>query len=255
MRILQRIADRIPGNAPTQYDLFRIAHAEDLLEGYIKTVNEEWPTSLAASYHAERLRFENTMRQFPRWRQFKHNAARNRLDAEQIEAARTFTLEVSMRLEGEEARRIVEPLLPQALKRLANEPSAVEEITSEMPPEAVAPEREHGALDKLQSLSNTLKSIAGLAFSKLKAVGPYAAPFGRGVDKWAKGAGKGFEKAAEKQGPKDGEKLFKWLRRFVIGEAALIAGVPWAGTLATKFPKIFGWLEPVVEFLKHFTLF
>lgn len=68
---------------------------------------------------------------------------------------------------------------------------------------------------------------------------------------YGKGIRKGALAAARKHGPKDGEALFKWARRILIASCA--AGVGYAANLMTLFPKDFGWLRAVFEFLKSMT--
>jgi len=73
------------------------------------------------------------------------------------------------------------------------------------------------------------------------------APFARGIVRYISNLGTGFEKAAEAAGPADGQKLFKWVRRGVLG--AISTGVAWATGLIDTFPKMLGWLQPLIEFL------
>jgi hypothetical protein len=79
---LRRKAEGIPEHAPAQDELFRLAHAKEFLEGYAKTVNEEWPDFLAQRFHALTLHFDRTVRQFPKWRAFVRNANKDRLTSE-----------------------------------------------------------------------------------------------------------------------------------------------------------------------------
>ena len=72
---------------------------------------------------------------------------------------------------------------------------------------------------------------------------------------YATGFGKGLRAAAKKQGPKDGEKAFKWLRRLVIA-GSLSGGVAQTGLfrelaqLIAKYPEAFTWLERVLHYIK-----
>jgi hypothetical protein len=70
---------------------------------------------------------------------------------------------------------------------------------------------------------------------------------------YAKRFGGGFEKAARRQAPKDGEKAFKWLRRLAITGVAGGAGAGAFAQLAqliAKYPEAFGWLERVLHYIK-----
>jgi hypothetical protein len=59
----------------------------------------------------------------------------------------------------------------------------------------------------------------------------------------AKGIGRGVVKAAKKQGPKDGEVVFRWFRRVAIGGAFGL------GPLMAAYPNVFSWLGSVVKYL------
>lgn len=240
VKLLRRVSERIPDTVPTQDELFRVAHIEELLETYSATVNEEWPTLLAKSYHALTLQFERTMRQFPKWRQFKRNAAQDKFESQQLQKALGFATSIVMELEGREAQKFVVPELSVALAA----------ITAPLPEAKGAPESlpatlsEARQLDALESTNNTLKKIFEVALSHVKG---YIAPIGHGLDGYARNAGKGFEKAAKKQGGPDGEKLFKWARRLIIGAGT--ATVAWVGGLIEALPSMFSWLGSVASFL------
>jgi hypothetical protein len=70
----------------------------------------------------------------------------------------------------------------------------------------------------------------------------------RGVEStaadYANDMGKGFKRTAKKQAPKDGAKLFKWLRRVVIASPGI-----GAATVIARYPEAFAWLENVIKFL------
>ncbi len=115
---LRRLAERIPKSPPTQAELFRVGHVEELLKVYASTVNSEWPDFLASAYHALTLQFGRTMRQFPRWREFKRNAEKDQLTAAQIDNILASASEFVVILEENEAREFVDPVLPETLQKL-----------------------------------------------------------------------------------------------------------------------------------------
>ena len=92
------------------------------------------------------------------------------------------------------------------------------------------------AADLVESVNNTLKPIAEVA---LASAGDYV-----------EGFGKGFKKAAKKQGRIDGEKAFKWLRRLVVGGGAGAGSFVALSNLIARFLEAFGWLERVLQVLK-----
>ena len=248
--LLDRIAARIPQAPPTQDELFRLAHVEDLLDGYAKTVDDEWPPLLASAYHALRLQFERTMRQFPRWREFKRNAEKERLTDEQIAAAAPLVIAFSKTLQGAEAERFVEPALPKALSDLAAPVGATQSDSDgrEFPIDIIVAGKERLAEDVLESTNNVLKKISEATLAAWRTTTAGLAPFGRGINKHLKGLGSGFEKAAEKAGPRDGAMLFKWGRRILLGLGGY--GITWGTGLLDKLPSSFGWLEDFIPFLQ-----
>lgn len=227
---LHRIAGRIPKTVPRQDELFRLGHAETIFASYAKTVAQEWPDFLAARYHAVSLQFDRTMRQSPLWREFVANAAKQTMSAAQIADSSSLASEVAKALKEEEAPAFVDPTVPQALEQLA------EALPGRGEPDAVKAGKELLAADLVESVNNTLKPIAEVA---LASAGDYA-----------EGFGKGFKKAAKKQGPVDGAKAFKWLRRLAVGGGAGAGSFVALSNLITKFPEAFGWLERVLHVLR-----
>lgn len=238
VQFVQALSERIPISAPTQNELFSLGHIEQVFAGYAITVHQEWPSFLAARFHALALQFERTLRQSPLWREFKRNAAKETLVAEQVASAIPLAQEAANALRSDEAGEFVDPLLPDTLEELGRSLSIG---SSEYPGDAIAEGNDLLAADLIESVNNTLKPIAEVAVSAA-------------VD-YAKGFGDGFKKAAKKQGPIDGAKAFKWLRRIVVG-AGVGVGAP-AGTffalsqLIAKYPHAFEWLSKVLQFLNH----
>ena len=221
VKFLKRLSERIPESVPPQDELFRLGHIEQVFASYVKTVDEEWPDFLASRYHAVVLQFDRTLRQLPLWREFKKNAAKETMNAEQIETSTALAKEVANLLRRNEARDFVDPAVPNSLGKMA------EVLSGEAPADAIEAGKELLAFDIIESINNTLKPIAEQALLFF--------------DEYTRGMGKGFKKAAKKQAPIDGEKVFKWLRRFVIAGTAGAAGS--LSTLIVKYPDALGWLR------------
>jgi hypothetical protein len=234
---LRKLADRISQAPLTQEELFRIGHVEAAFESYARTVKEQWPDFLASRYHALILHFDRTMRQSLSWREFKRNAAKETLTEQQVASAISLAKEAAAALREEEAREFVDESLPQAVERLADALDVTDRTSAEpLPDDVIEAGRELLAVDLIESVNNILKSIAEAAL-----------PAARAGREYAKGLGKGFVRAAKKQGPKDGEKLFKWLRRAAIGKAIYIGGTAGLGYLLTKYPEAFTWLRQLLN--------
>lgn len=235
---LRSLAERIPQKTPRQDELFRIGHIEAVFEGYAKTVNDQWPEFLAAQYHALALHFDRTMRQSPDWREFKRNAAKQSLTAPQMAAAVPLAIGTSHALRNEAAQEFVDPIVPDALQHLAACSGS-----TELPPDDSG--EELIAVDLIESTNNILKRIAEGALTVAR---PAKSTFVKAGSEYAKGAEKGFVRAAKKQGPIDGERAFKWLRRVVLyggsSAACVTFGLP---PLMAKFPEAFAWLERILH--------
>lgn len=224
VEFFKRISERIPESAPPQDELFRLGHTEQVFASYRKIVDEEWPNFLASRYHAVVLQFDRTLRQSQLWREFKKNAEKETLNADQIGSSPTLAKQVANILREEEATAFVDPALPDSLDKMANT------LSEGSPTDAIEAGLDLLAFDILESINNTLKPIAEQALSFF--------------EEYAKGMGKGFASAARKQAPVDGEKVFKWFRRAVI-----TGGTLGLASLIAAFPDKFGWLAHVIKFL------
>jgi len=232
---LRRLAERIPTKMPQQDELFRLGHVEAIFAGYAKTVDQEWPDFLASRYHAVALQFDRTLRQVPLWREFKRNAAKETLSVAQVADSTALAREAASALQQNEAASFVDPAIPHSLEQLADA-LPVAKAGEEPPPDAIDAGKQLLAADLIESVNNTLKPIAEVALSAAR--------------DYADGVAKGFKKAAKKQGPIDGEKAFKWLRRLAVGGGVGGGSFVALSNLIAKFPEAFGWLERVLHFLK-----
>jgi hypothetical protein len=250
---VRRFADRIPRAPPSQNELFRLGHVEEIFLGYARLVDSEWPEFLSVRYHALVLQCERTMRQSPLWRDFKRNAQRTTLTVEQIAAATPLAATAANALREGEARDFVDAPVPAALEALTQTLRQVS-TAGEAPFDAIEAGNELLAADLIESVNNVLKRIAEAALTTAAAAGKALGEAGKtlaaaGQD-YAKGFGRGLRKAAKKEGPKDGEKAFKWLRRLAVAGATGTGVFAGLSQLIAKFPQAFEWLERVLHFIK-----
>jgi hypothetical protein len=246
---VRKLADQIPQKSPRQAELFRLGHAGEVLVGYAKTVDKEWPEVLARQFHALALHFDRTMRQSQLWREFKRNAAEGHLTAEQVGNAAPLATAVATALRDGEAAAFTDPAIPQTLENLAEPLRA----TGDGYQDTIEAGKEELALDVVESVSNILKRIAEGALAAKTLTGTVVAGVGStlgdaGAD-YAQGGGKGFKRAAKRQGPKDGEKVFKWLRRAAIAGGYGVGAALGLPQLIAAYPQAFTWLQAL---LKHF---
>jgi hypothetical protein len=240
---LRRLVERIPPKMPRQDELFRIGHRKTVLESYAKIVQEEWPNHLAARYHALVLHFDRTMRQSPEWRDFERNAFRLNLTEQEISEAALLAKEIATALKDEDARRFVDPALPEAIELLA-----------EVPEPTTSQAKELLAADRIDSVNNVLKRIAEAAIVTTKPLASARAAAGSTLSKAGKGFatefGKGLIRGAKKEGKRAGEDAVKWLRRIVIiGGSAAVGSSFGLPALIAKFPTIADWLMKISHFL------
>ncbi len=213
-------------------------------------MDDEWPDVLARQFHALALHFDRTMRQSPLWREFKRNAAQERLTAEQVGNAASLAAAVATALRDDEAAAFTDPAIPQTLENLAEPLQAAGEDYQDN----IEAGKQELALDVVESVSNIFKRIAEGALAAKAIGGIVVGSVGStlrdaGAD-YARGAGKGIKRAAKRQGPKDGEKAFKWLRRAVIAAGGYGVGAALGlPQLIAAYPQAFAWLQAL---LKHF---
>jgi hypothetical protein len=100
-------------------------------------------------------------------------------------------------------------------------------------------------------VNNTLKRLAEEALKAGAAAGAVARDVGSTLSAagkgYASGLGKGVVRAASRQGPKDGEKLFKWFRRTVIVGGTIAGSSVGLPHLMALYPQAFAWLQALMK--------
>ncbi|WP_237155525.1 hypothetical protein, partial [Oryzibacter oryziterrae] len=207
---LERLTQRLPLSAPTEVELFRIAHTEQKLQGYVTTVNDEWPGFLAVSYASTLLAFDRTLRQFPAWRSFLRNAADARLSNEEVAAAPQVAIEFAEALRVPEIATVVDQAIPEALNSLAALAQREDwQATIDVGAQDLA-------ADLIESVSNILKNLAipvlGYCKGKVVAAADWAKELKVG-DRARNSLGKALQDEADNFGPnliKLLKKMGKW---------------------------------------------
>ncbi len=262
---LRRNAERIPDHAPTQDELFRLAHVKEFLEGYSKTVNEEWPDFLARRFCTLTLHFDRTVRQFPKWREFVRNANKDRLTPEQAAEVPNLAQKMVDALRDEDAREFIDPPIPAALEKLQAPLKADGENAVQAQLPAIRTEGLLLAEDTVESINNILKEAVAaaladakvpVALSRAKVVGKKVA---KGIGATAKAAASGYADEAQKSVVKEAKRLGKetgpavtrWVKRLVFGckvAGGTAGGSGLAYVLIHAFPDKFQWLQPLIAF-------
>jgi hypothetical protein len=243
---VQQIAEQVPQRTPSQAVLFQLGHAGEVLTAYSATVDAEWPQILASRFHAIVLHYERTMRQSPVWREFKRNAARESLTTQQVEAAASLAAAAASALRDNEASTFADPAIPLALEDLA----VALRGSNDLPAAIADAGKEELALDVVESVNNVLKRVGEEALAQAGgAVRDGGSALSKASVEYTRGVAKGIVKAAKRQGPKDGEALFKWLRRAVIAGGTASGSMFGLPHLVSSFPQAFTWLEKLVGFI------
>ncbi|WP_400767451.1 hypothetical protein [Methylosinus sporium] len=251
---LRRLADLIPTKRPTQEQLFRLAHEQEKLDAYAAGVVEEWPRMLAADYLAATRAFDRTVRQFPKWREFKANAEKDRLTAEQREETPRIAAEFAEALREDEAAQFVEQEIAAIVSEMASRLAAQRDAQAERF-DPIAAGADLLAEDLVASIDNVLKTIAEAAISTKNGVAGTAKRAGKN---FASHAEKSIVKEAGKLGDGVGPELTKWAKRALIGVPVTSAGYIGVkgGAIALtiqklmhQFPQIEEWLRPILDFL------
>jgi hypothetical protein len=251
--ILDELAERIPTGPPPQHELFELAHEVDTLRVVGQIVNEQWPQALAARYHGMVLSFDRTTRQFPRWREFLRNTTRDTFTREELAAAPEAIKAATAELRTDEAAEFIDPRIPAIIDHLVEwphvdlpEPEQRPADTDGQALDPLAAGKEALIADSLESLSNTLKSIAGVTLQVWDKLEPERTAISSGLAK----ARKSFDKKLEDGLASLGEAAYKLLVR--IAKTAKWGGIASAGygVLISKFPNIFAWLEPVLLYFR-----
>jgi hypothetical protein len=253
---LRRIAARIPGQVPPQSELFRLAHAKESLQGYVGTVNEQWPDHLAQRFHKFTHLFDRTVRQFPKWRGFVRNAETDRLTPEQVAAVPNFAKEFVEAMRDDDAQEFIDPALPVALENLQSPLHPDRQRVDDQLTGASAPMNVLLAEDIVESINNTVKltveaALASAASVERKAKADSSTKKdGVGLRGTAEKAASAFARKAEKSMIKEAERLgqgtgpavTKWVKRFIFSGGAL-------ATWVQLSPKAFEWLAAIKPFL------
>ena len=252
---VRTLAERIPDEAPPQHELFELGHVEAVFAQYTRTVNEQWPSFLAARYHGVVLQFDRTMRQSGAWRDFKRSAQEARLTPAQTREAAEFANTAAAALRNDEAGEFVDPVVPQVLEHLLDPRSRWPEDALK----EIDVGKEELAADLIESTNNILKAIAEVALPALKGIADAARRAGGKATTafWAEFE-KGIIAEAKVRGKPAGRAAVRWLLRLAIG-AGGATGAVGAGygvyatftRLMTHYPEAFGWFERLLQFFNR----
>ena len=230
---IRRLANRIPNGVPPQTLLFRLGHARDVLESFTSTTDEEWPDFLGGRYRQLILQYDRTVRQFPQWREFVRNASDLGLTGEQISHVDHLLDEFVPELGSEDASRFIDPSISVALQDTRSSVAFADWK------HVVEAGKDRLAADLIESVNNVLKRVAEVALAlHSSAIRWVGSTLHGAVEAFGAKAQESIIREAGKFGEGAGPALGRFLRRAVL----VITG---SGLIAQ-----FGWLEPVVRFLR-----
>ena len=247
---LRQLAEKTPQTPPTQAQLFMLAHEQETLEAYGKTVTVEWPTLLAGRYLATTLAFDRTVRQFPKWRLFKQNADKNRLTDQQRAETSKLVADFTAALREEGAAEYVAAEIPDTFEEMCRRLDAARDEAGK---DRIAAGVDTLAEDAVVSIENTLKLMAETALAGVKRAASAITKAGAAyVDNFEEG----MIDQAKKEGKKDSAALVKWTKRILVS-AAVGAGAKAAGIgtviakLMVTYPQIGKWLGPIIDLISN----
>jgi hypothetical protein len=243
--LLRKIAGGVPETTPTQAELFILAHQQEMLEVYSKTVVAEWPDLLASRYLSVSRFFDGAMRQFAKWRVFKQNALKDRLTREQRAEVpilgRKFALALREAANAVHVDKAVALTIEAIAEELELKGQPTLALGVDLDSADTRPE------DLILSLENTVKRM-GEAAARSDLDKKTKLNFGANVVI-------GFKN--QFQGEKLGENLGKWATSALLGAGGVYAGAHASDLSAVvaemmrQFPNYSEWLLPLIEHLKR----
>ena len=242
---IREVGKAIPSTLPSQFELFRLAHAEELLRDYAAVSAREWPDFLALRYDAILNQLRRVVRLFPGWSEFIRRAENKHLTREQVTASTIVAKHLAAAMESDVAKEFVDPNVPTALAELAS----LHTTRSSEPAQAQSRWGTNSLTsDIVESVNNILKAL-GMAAAELAASSHITlrqAGAGYG-DKFQSG----FVSKAKDYGQKDGQLVVTWVRRLLFGGVSLSGAhaIGLSDYLIKHFPKDFAWIDALSRLL------
>jgi len=232
LKKLRQLSELAATTHPTQFELFRLAHGQEIFVGYSSSVNEQWPEFLASRFHALNLHFSRCIDKFPQWKAFVSTAREIELTEEQVKDLPALVEGTVKALRDTEATIFIDDSLPAALETL------VEPLV----------ENDETRKDVISSVNNILKSVVepvlkALPIETVKKAGK----------EYKKHATKSIIKEAgiwgDKTGPAMTAWVKKWLKRGGVGTVSAGTAHIAFSQIIHKFPEIAEWLRMIDPFL------
>jgi hypothetical protein len=227
---LRSVVRRIPGFAPAQDELFYLAHLKEFLEAYAKMGNDNWSDFFAERFAAVTDRFDRTIQQFPKWRDFVSSAEKEPLTFEEAAEIPGLAKMMIASLREDEARNLIDPAIPSALEFFHVPLQSGIERAARQPLGTLEARELLLANDLLESINNIAKRTAEAAL-EIKNLRPP-----NGKTDFANDAVSSVEK-------EDGGQGYIWMIRTLLG---IMTSTP---TLALR--SKFCWLKPIIALFGH----
>lgn len=231
---LETLSRRIPDSAPRQHDLFTLAHELEGLMAYGDTVNSEWPPILAARFHALTSAFSDTVRQFPKWREFKRNANRERVSRSDIDTVKGAAEELASELGNEDGQAFASKTLPEALRYLLK-------LLGSGPGHFFHYDWKTIIHDIQESINNILKKIIDATIRLKLALEPER----KSMSKLYHDTRKEINRSIAGAGKPLAKQIIRWTKRIAAG--TFVTGA--FAALFAAFPQKFSWIPSILKYI------
>jgi len=225
---LEETAMLITDKMPDAKTLFSLMRREQVLMGFRKDVDAQWPDFLASRYGTMADEFTIALDQFLERREFdraKTEISLKEIDATDANKDVANSIAV-MRTEFGKSR--IDESLPATVEDISNTKNSTENDNAEL--------KKVQTVDELESLNNIMKQLALRSNNDSDA----AELLRQLNEQYNEGMREGIIEGAREAGKNDGKRIGKTVTRTAKSAQVGSAGKNW---LSKKYPKLFGWLD------------
>jgi len=234
VKYFEETIELIPEKIPDNLLLQRLSIREKTLSAFIPAAKKEWAEFTSQNFQVVCNEFSLTLDQFSERREFNRNIIEIELEERPHDEVSGDIDAVVAFFKGKTASSRIDVSVAENIESIG-EKDHLNTVGIESSPAEVDLTVRRNA-DKLESLNNTIKSVAERAFSDENSAAILSALEGEYVS----GFGTGLKEGAREAGEEDGRLTAKGLMRAKAAkEVSEIGG----RKLAQRYPKVFGWMN------------